>query len=281
VRNKAKIEKGIFFISPEQETRFILAPADSLQNYKGLKSKNKTAYVKKNKLFTTVATKKIDFISTSTNQMISIGTGLIPFIEHNDANRALMGSNMQRQALSLERKETPLLETGIETQIARESQSTIVAQENGIVRFVSSKKVIIKEFLSNSKKNKINKSLLKKIKKNLKTTQKFKGKNKIYFIGDARKSNQNNYLNQYPLVKKKDWVKKGQILVDGTGTFNGKLSLGKNLLVAYMGWEGYNFEDAIVINERLRNEDIFTSLHLKKYKTFLVDNEDREVRNER
>ena len=209
--------------------------------------------------------------------MISIATGLIPFIEHDDANRALMGSNMQRQALALKEKEIPLLETGIETQLAKESQTTILAKSSGIIKYISSKKIIVKEEKSPYNKS-INKSLIEKKKKIKKIRDYRKNtKNRIYFLENARKSNQNTYINQYPIVKVGDWVKKGQIIVDGTGTHQGKLSLGKNILVAYMSWEGYNFEDAIVINKRLRDEDILTSLHIKKYKTFLVNNEEGEV----
>ena len=235
---------------------------------------------KKNQSFVTELTKKINFISPSTNQIISIGTGLIPFVEHDDANRALMGSNMQRQALPLLKKEIALIETGIEIQIAKESQSTLIAKTSGKIKFVSNKKIIIKEQLKTISPN-INNSLLNKIKKNKRkifVKKKIAWKKKLYFLENPRKSNQNNQMQQTSIVKKNQWVKKGQVLADGKGTFQGKLSIGRNILIGYVGWEGYNFEDAIIINERLAKEDIFTSIHVKKYKTFLKNNDDGEVR---
>lgn len=261
-----------------------LAPGDLFKNSKNIISKkqNDTTYIKKNQSFITISKKKINFISSSTNQMISIGTGLIPFLEHDDANRALMGSNMQRQALPLQKKEMSLLETGIETQIAKDSQSTIISKDSGITKFTSSKKIIIKKNIKILKLNKkINKSEIQKIKNFLKKTKSKKiekYKKKTYFLEIPRKSNQNSYLQQNSIVNKNDWVKKGQIIADGTGTFKGKLSLGKNILIGYIGWEGYNFEDAIVINERLIKENIFTSIHIKKYKTFIMNNQNGEVR---
>jgi DNA-directed RNA polymerase subunit beta len=191
-----------------------------------------------------------------------------------------MGSNMQRQALPLERNEISLIETGIEKLIAKESQSTIISKKSGKVKYANTKKIVIEEKIRKIKY--INtKSTVEKI-KNL-ANKKYrndllKTKEISYFLENPRKSNQNSYLYQKPIVKKNEWIKKGQIIADGAGSLNGKLSLGKNILIGYIGWEGYNFEDAIIINERLVNDDIFTSIHIKKYKTFILNNEKGEVR---
>lgn len=212
--------------------------------------------------------------------MISLGTGLIPFLEHDDANRALMGSNMQRQALPLEKRETSIIETGTEKKIAKASQLTKIAKKGGIIKFVSCNKVI-QEKISEKWNYKSNNSTLKKCKKRINCDQlKKKLKYNIikYDLTNNRKSNQNNCITQTLVVKNKEWVKKGQTIVDGLGIKNGKLSLGKNIFIGYMSWEGYNFEDAIVINKRLIDEDIFTSIQMKKYKIFIINNEKDEVR---
>lgn len=279
IKKYIRKDKGIFYLSSEQEKKLNLAPADLFKNNKNkIKGKNnKKIYIRKNQQFKTEKIKNLNFISTSTNQIISIGTGLIPFIEHDDANRALMGSNMQRQALATYKKEKPLIETGIENQIAKNSQSTIKAKQTGIVEFVSNKKIIIRS-INNKIKKKTNISLNNKIKKNLINLIKTKkSKKQIYFLENNRKSNQNTYLQQIPNIIKKEYVKKGQIIVDGNSTFEGILSLGKNILIGYIGWEGYNFEDAIIISDRLIEENIFTSIHIKKYKTFLIKDENEEV----
>jgi DNA-directed RNA polymerase subunit beta len=211
--------------------------------------------------------------------MISLGTGLIPFLEHDDANRALMGSNMQRQALPLEKRETSIIETGTEGKIAKSSQLTKIAKSGGVIKFVSCNQIIQQKILKKWK-YKSNYSILIKCKKlinsnNFKKDLKYKILN--YYLIKNRKSNQNHYISQYLTIKNNEWVKKGQTIVDGLGVKNGKLSLGKNILVGYMSWEGYNFEDAIVINKRLVDEDIFTSIHMKKYKIFIINNEKDEV----
>jgi DNA-directed RNA polymerase subunit beta len=213
--------------------------------------------------------------------MISIGTGLIPFLEHNDANRALMGSNMQRQAIPLIYKENPLVETGIEKLIPQECGSTKMSKSSGLAKYVSQNKIIIQEkIVENIKAIELNKQpLLNKIKKQIKEKYYPKQyKQKIYTLEKIKKTNQDTYALQEPVIKKGKWVKRAETLVDSPGTKNGKLALGKNLLVGYMAWEGYNFEDAIVINKRLVENDILTSIHIKKYKSFLINNEIGEVR---
>lgn len=276
-------KKGIYYISAEQEKNISIAPSDIFTNLsnKILQKKNNSILIKKNFSFVTSKSKKINFINVSTNQIISIATGLIPFLEHDDANRALMGSNMQRQAMPLQNKELSLIETGVETQIAKESQSTIIAEKSGIIKFASSKKIVLYEKIQltnlfiDSKFNASTKNRIKKYINNRKKLSK-KFRKKTYFIETPRKSNQNSYLEKKNLTRKNQWVKKGQIIADGAGTFKGKLALGKNILIAYMSWKGYNFEDAVVINERLITENIFTSVHIKKYKTFIINNEDGE-----
>lgn len=192
-----------------------------------------------------------------------------------------MGSNMQRQAIPLIKKEKPIVQTGLEKSIAKDSQSTLSAKNSGKVKYISHEKIIIEENSNLITQDKINETLLKKIKKNLAINYKKNlcfVKKRIYKLEQFKKSNQNTTMYQIPLVKKNQVVKKGQLISDGTATSQGKLSLGKNLLLGYLGWEGYNFEDAVVINEKIINEDILTSINVKKYKTFLVSNEFGEVR---
>nr|YP_009503399.1 RNA polymerase beta subunit [Euglena clara]AXA45453.1 RNA polymerase beta subunit [Euglena clara] len=281
LKRKIKVKKGIFFISAEKEKNLNLAAGDIYRNVKNkLSNKKKLYYVRKNQSFSASTTQKINFISTSTNQIISVGTGLIPFIEHNDANRALMGSNMQRQALALKKKEMPLIETGMELEIAKESQSTSRAKRSGVIKYQSIKKIVIEEVLNPQTSaiiNKKNKSFMEKIKHNYKVENKNKIYRKIYYeLERARKSNQNSYLKQNPTLKEAEWVEKGQIISDGKGTTKGKLTLGRNILIGYIGWEGYNFEDAIVISEKLVKEDTLTSIHIKRYKTYLIKNDNEE-----
>lgn len=241
-------------------------------------NKEEVRCVKKDQNFTIERIKNIKLISASKNQPISIGTGLIPFLEHNDANRALMGSNMQRQALPLKNKERPLIETGIEKHIGKASQNTKISRKSGVINYATKKKIIIEE-INKVWKNKRNSAIISKYKTSIenKKIRNVKSKEKAYGLEFLRKSNQNNLIQHTAIVKKKEWVKKGQIIADGPGTMFGKLSLGKNLLVAYMSWEGYNFEDAIIINERLVHENILTSTHLKKYKIFLTKNKKEGV----
>lgn len=188
---------------------------------------------------------------------------------------------MQRQAISLIKKERPIIQTGVEKLVAKDSESTLYAKNSGLVKYINNEKIIIHE-RSALLINKTNKpSLLSKIKKNINRNKKISLsiiKRKTYEIEKIKKSNQNIIMCQTSIVKKNEWVKKGQLIADGTGTYDGKLSLGKNLLIGYMGWEGYNFEDAIVINEKLIHDDSLTSISIKRYKTFIVSNEIGEVR---
>lgn len=244
------------------------------------KNIKKIVYINSNKEINNFSLKnnknKKYFSSISSVQMISMGTSLIPYVEHNDANRALMGSNMQKQALCLLNKEIPILGTGTEKLISNISGSNVVSKISGIIKYVSLKKIIIHEKLNSKNINKFTKSFLNKIKeKNLNINYK-KYIKRTYFLKKEKRSNQNNYIYQIPVVGKKNWVKKGQILAEGPGTKNGNLSIGKNILIAYIPWKGYNFEDAIIINKKLVDENIFTSIHIKKFKTFLTANETGE-----
>lgn len=215
--------------------------------------------------------------------MISIGTSLIPFLEHNDANRVLMGSNMQRQAVSLIKNQSPIVGTGIEKIIAETSESNIKAKVTGVVLYCSFKKIIIhenlnwkKEYIKSSKT--FTKLFLKKMIKKIKFNKYSKFMRRTYFLQKKKYSNQSIYFNQKSIVKKREFIKKEQIIAEGCNTKNGELSIGKNILTSYMVWKGYNFEDAIIISEKLIKENIFTSIHIKKYKTFLIKDETGEVR---
>lgn len=188
--------------------------------------------------FTTTTPDQVDFVAVSPVQIISVATSLIPFLEHDDANRALMGSNMQRQAVPLLRSTRPLVGTGLESQAARDSGMVILSRTDGEVTYVAA---------------------------NLIKVRSPQGQEISYYLQKYHRSNQDTCLNQRPLVFAGDQVKAGQIIADGSATEGGELALGQNIMVAYMPWEGYNYEDAILISERLVQEDIYTSIHVEKY----------------
>ncbi len=193
--------------------------------------------------FTTTTPDQVDYVAVSPVQIVSVATSLIPFLEHDDANRALMGSNMQRQAVPLLRPERPLVGTGLEAQAARDSGMVVVSRTDGVVSYVDATKIRVKV---GSRDNSYPQEI-------------------EYPISKYQRSNQDTCLNQRPLISVGDSVVAGQVLADGSSTEGGELALGQNILVAYMPWEGYNYEDAILISERLVQEDVYTSIHIEKY----------------
>jgi len=190
----------------------------------------------------------VNLMDVAPNQIASIAASLIPFLEHDDANRALMGSNMMRQAVPLLKTQAPIVGTGIEHQVARDSRLLIVAEKDGTVEYVDARKIVIRYDLNEDER-----------------FMSFADEVKSYELQKFTKTNQNTCMNMRPVVKKGERIMKGQILTEGFSTEKGELALGKNLKVAFMPWKGYNFEDAIVLSERVVQNDIFTSLHIDEY----------------
>ena len=188
--------------------------------------------------FEKVPPEQVDYVQLSPVQVISVATSLIPFLEHDDANRALMGSNMQRQAVPLLRPERPLVGTGLETQVARDSGMVPISRVNGTVTFVDATAIVVQDE---------------------------EGLEHTHFLQKYQRSNQDTCLNQRPIVRQGDPVIVGQVLADGSACEGGEIALGQNVLIAYMPWEGYNYEDAILVSERLVNDDLYTSVHIEKY----------------
>lgn len=230
-------------------------------------------YVKKALDFCLIPKKKLNFIMPHQNQVMSVGTSLIPFLEHDDGNRVLMGSNMQRQALMLQKPEFPLVQTETEKFLCIDSQSTLLSKQSSRVLYISSNKIVLRCSISNV----YYKKLFSNNKKVIQEKRQLKYLNKVFFINNFIKSNQNTYKTQNFVVSQKDWVKKGQILAHGLGISKGHLSLGKNLLIGYIAWNGFNFEDAIVISEKIRNNDIFTSFSIKSFRVLLLENFNEEI----
>jgi len=191
---------------------------------------------------------KVQMMDVAPNQIASIAASLIPFLEHDDANRALMGSNMMRQAVPLVRPEAPIVGTGLEAQVIKDSRILIVAEGEGVVEYVDANEIVIRYSRTDEEK-----------------FVSFDDDIKRYQLPKYHKTNQNTTINLIPIVRKGEKVMKGQVLTEGYGTKNGELALGRNLKVAFMPWKGYNFEDAIVISEKVVQEDIFTSVHIDEY----------------
>ena len=191
----------------------------------------------------------VDYVDVSPKQLVSVASSLIPFLENDDANRALMGSNMMRQAVPLIKPESPLVGTGIERDVALDSGVTIVARKDGVVDKIDGKRIVVKAFEKDLSKSGVN----------------------IYNLLKFQKSNQNTTINQKPLVKVGDVIKKGDIIADGPATKLGELALGRNITVAFMPWLGYNFEDSILISERCVTDDVFTSVHIEEYELMTRD----------
>jgi len=315
----------IIYLTAAQDENVAIAPPDlKLNNLSFLQNINLPT--KLGTEFSKLSKDNIDFFSVSRVQLISLATSLIPFLEHNDANRALMGSNMQRQAVPLMKPERPIVGTGFEGRVLSDSGYSIQAKESGIVTYVSSEKITIFSFFSTKKlafkfscqelnlRNKylkLKQNYLNYLTNQLTHTQDFKivktkfftvkkqykilktkyidsSKQKLnktshyknfhsgiitYYLQRFGRSNQNTYQTQRPIVSEGQWIAKGACLVDCSSSAYGGLAVGKNLLVAYLPWEGYNFEDAILVSERLVYEDLFTSLHIIKYETTICETE--------
>jgi len=257
-----KVENGrvtekIDYLTADREEQFIIAQANSPMDDKG-KFQTDRVVCRARTDFIDVEPARVDYMDVSPKQLVSIAASLIPFLEHDDANRALMGSNMQRQAVPLLVTEAPLVATGLEDRVARDSRAVAVAEEAGKVASVSGDHVIITED-----------GKLPETKKKIKHDPE-KGV-WVYPIRKFMRSNAATCINQKILVEKGDHVKKGQIIADGPCTRDGELALGRNVLVAFMPWNGYNFEDAILISEKIVKEDIFTSIHIDEFEVSARD----------
>ena len=226
------------YLTADIEDLYKIAPADLATNKENYLIRN-VIPVRYKQDFVNVTPSEVDFIAISTIQVVSVAASLIPFFEHDDANRALMGSNMQRQSVPLILPQKPIVGTGLENQIATDSGMTLNARFSGIVNSVTANKIVIKDKL---------------------------GKKVTYKLQKYLRSNQQTCINHRPIVWKGEKIKSGQILTDGPAITSSELALGQNVLVAYMPWQGYNFEDAILISERLVYDDIFTSIHIERYK---------------
>jgi len=254
-----RVENGrvtgeIEWLSAYEEDQYVIAQANAPLDAKGRFTEPRVLCRHRGD-FPQVPPEKVDYMDISPMQMVSVAAALIPFLEHDDANRALMGSNMQRQAVPLLRAEAPLVGTGLERVVARNSGTVVRARHDGIVEYADSEVIRIR--------------ITQK-----KTDNPFREEEDEYLLRKYQRSNQNTCINQRPLVKAGDKVKAGDVIADGPATDHGELALGKNLLVAFLPWEGYNFEDAIIISEELLKEDTFTSIHID---VFEIDARDTKL----
>lgn len=253
----SKIQEDVVFFDAFQETDKFIAQADaSSPDGERLKSDRVMARYEDNFMF--VEADKVNFIDMSPKQLVSVSSALIPFLEHDDASRALMGANMQRQAVPLIRTQAPIVATGMEGEIVKASGSVVTAKKSGIVEYVSSEKIVIRYFENQFKNYEdwINKGV------------------ETYYLRKFERSSYSTWIHHTPIVKSGDTVQQGDILTNGAAISNGELALGANLLVAFMPWNGYNFEDAIVLSKRLVAEDLLTSVHIDEY---IVDARDTKL----
>src|SRR5207248_423959 len=233
---KCKITGDIEYLDALQEEKYTIAQANADVDKNG-KLVAPVLCRTRDGVPVQVDAKQVDYMDVDPAQIVSVATALIPFLEHNDANRALMGSNMQRQAVPLLVPEAPLVGTGLEYRAAIDTGDVVLAGRAGTVEYVDAEKIIVKT----------------------------KDRLDDYDLVKYRRSNQGTIIHQKPIVYQGDKVKAGQVLADGSSTERGELALGKNLLVAFMSWEGYNFEDAIILSERIVKDDVLSSVHIHEY----------------
>src|SRR5213082_3419868 len=246
-----KVTDEVKFYSALEEEKHVIAQANAVFDKKG---HFETALVSCRKAgeFPMARPEDISLMDVSPNQLVSVAASLIPFLENDDANRALMGSNMQRQAVPLLRTAAPLVGTGIEKTVARDSGVTVVARRDGVVDQVDASRIVVR---ADSKESSLDVA----------------SEVDIYNLTKYQRSNQNTCINQKPIVKAGDRVKKGDVIADGPATETGELALGQNVVVAFMPWQGYNFEDSILVSERITREDVFTSIHIEEFECIARD----------
>ena len=247
VDGQVQLNEAPIYLSAEAEENKTVAQATTPQDEEGHITEARVK-ARRQADFPIVSPEEIDLIDIASNQIASIAASLIPFLEHDDANRALMGSNMMRQAVPLLNPEIPIVGTGIEEAVAHDSRVLLNAEADGVVEYVDSTKVVIRH-------NRTEKERLVS----------FDDDVKEYKLTKYQRTNHSTAINLRPIVKKGDKVKKGQVLCEGYATQGGELALGRNMMVAFMPWKGYNFEDAVVISERVVREDIFTSVHVEEF----------------
>ncbi len=252
VVEKSKVTRNIAYLPADEEDRHTIAQANLALARDG-RFQNNVVQARRRGDFPVVDPEAIDYMDVSPFQLVSAAAGLIPFLEHDEANRALMGSNMQRQAVPLLITDAPRVGTGLERKVAVDSKAVVIAKNAGVVTYVSASKIAVKRKKSRSIEN-------------------FSLSDEdIYDLTKFKRSNQDFCINQHPAVQVGDKVEKGQLLADGCATDRGDLALGSNVLVAFMSWHGYNFEDAIIVSERLLKKDIFTSISIEEFELQVRD----------
>jgi DNA-directed RNA polymerase subunit beta len=253
VDGKVQVQEDVIYLSAEDEDGKTIGQANAHYDDKGVFALPKVK-ARFEGDFPIIEPERLDLMDIAPNQITSIAASLIPFLEHDDANRALMGSNMQRQAVPLLRPEAPIVGTGLEGRVAKDSRTLINAEGDGVVEYVDANEIRIRY-----DRNELDRLIS------------FEGDTRSYRLTKFKKTNQSTTINLKPIVKKGQRVEKGQVLCEGYATQNGELALGRNLKVAFMPWQGYNFEDAIVISERVVSQDIFTSLHVEEFELEVRD----------
>ncbi len=246
--DSAQATSSVNYLTAMDEKEYPIAQANALLDEAGHFTSEQISARKAGE-FVMVPPGEIRYMDVSPNQLVSVSASLIPFLEHDDANRALMGSNMQRQAVPLIQTRAPLVGTGIERIVAKDSGVAIVARREGVIEYVDATRIVVRATNSIDVSRGVD----------------------IYKLIKFQRSNQNTCINQKPLVEQGDFVRKGQIIADGPSTDHGELALGRNVMVAFMSWGGYNFEDSILVSERIVKEDVFTSIHIEEFEVVARD----------
>lgn len=240
VVKNGRVSDEIEFLPADEDDEEYIAPANTPIDEKTGKFLTDTVVARHENFYPQVPSDKVTYVDIAPMQIMSVATAMIPFLENDDANRALMGSNMQRQAVPLLRADAPLVKTGVESRAARDSKAVIVAKNDGVVKSVTAERILI---------------------------ERTDGQVDEYHLLNMLRSNQATCITQKPIVKSGKRVRAGQVIADGPSTENGELALGQNVLVAFMPWHGYNYEDAILLSERMVQDDVYTSIHIEKYET--------------